>query len=139
MLRQALRELVLSAEAEMQIASLDLDQQWEVEQRHAGLKEILRDPPEGADSAGSDGSKFMALQYARFAAQHPPEMWEGLQKTFVDTLPAAAEHGEAVLELLRKTGWGTLGGCLESLVRARDELNMSDVARIEDRRSGDIG
>lgn len=139
MLRQALRELVLSAEAEMQIASLDLDQQWEQEQRHTGLKDLLREPTAGWEESGSDGNKFMALQYARFASQHPEQMWEGLKGSFVEKLPSAAEHGETVLELVRKTGWGTLGGCLESLVRARDELSMSDVALIEDRRSGDLG
>ena len=137
MLRQALRELVLSAEAEMQIAPLDLDQQWEQEQRHAGLKDLLREPPEGWDESGSEGNKFMALQYARFASQHPAQMWEGLQGSFVEKLPAAADHGESVLALVQLTGWGTLGGCLESLVSVRDELSMSDVALIEDRRSGD--
>lgn len=138
MLRQGLRELVLSAEAEMQLVPLELDQEWETEQRHAGLKDMLRDPPKEWNKLGNGGNKFMALQYARFASQHPAEMWEGLQKTFREQLPAAAENGEGVLQMIRKSGWGTPGGCLQSLVAARDELAMSDVALIEDRRSGEL-
>ena len=138
MLRQALRELVLSAEGEMHIEALALDHKWEFEQRHNGLKDILRDPPADWGTLGSAGNKFMALQYARFAGQHPPEMWEGLRKSFQEKLPAAAENGEGVLQMVRQTGWGTLGACLQSLVAAREELAMQDVARIEDPRSGDL-
>ena len=138
LLRQTLRELVLAPEAEMQIAALELDQQWELEQRHAALKEILREPPEGWDELDTHGNKFMALQYARFTLQHPPEMWEGLRKTMQDELPAAVENGEGVLQLIRKSGWGTPGACLQSLLAARDELALRDVALIEDRRSNEF-
>ena len=137
-LRQALRELVLASEAEMQLASLELDQEWELEQRHAAMKEMLRDPPEDWAEPDSGGGKFMSLQYARFANEHPPEMWEGLRTTFTDTLPAAAENGESVLGVIRDSGWGTPGACLQSLVGARDELDLKDVALIEDRRSGEL-
>ncbi|HJM75649.1 MAG TPA: hypothetical protein QGI71_07300 [Dehalococcoidia bacterium] len=138
MLRQALRELVLSAEAEMQIEPLNLDHKWEFEQRHDGLKDILRDPPPEWNTLGHPGNKFMALQYARFAGQHPPEMWEGLRKSVQEKLPAAAENGEGILQMVGQSGWGTLGACLQSLVAAREELAMQDVARIEDPRSGEI-
>ncbi len=138
MLRQALRELVLSAEAEMQIEPLALDHDWEFEQRHSGLKEILRDPPEDWNTVGHPGNKFMTLQYARFAGQHPPEMWQGLRKSFQEKLPTAAEHGEGLLQMVRRSGWGTPGACLQSLVAAREELAMQEVARIEDPRSGEI-
>ena len=137
MLRQALRELVLSAEAEMQIESLELDAEWELEQRHQALKEMLRDPPPEWDEPGTPGNAFMALQYASFGTRHPAEMWEGLRKTFREQLAAAAEHGEGVMHELRKTGWGTLGGCLQSLIAARDELALQEFAVIEDRRSGE--
>ena len=80
----------------------------------------------------------MALQYARFAGQHPPEMWEGLRKSVQEKLPAAAENGEGILQMVGQSGWGTLGACLQSLVAAREELAMQDVARIEDPRSGEI-
>jgi hypothetical protein len=138
MLRQALRELVLSAEAEMQIEPLNLDHAWEFEQRHDGLKEILRDPPSDWNTLGHPGNKFMALQYARFAGQHPPEMWQGLSKSFREKLPAAAENGEGVLQMVRQTGWGTLGACLQSLLAAREELAMKDVVLIEDPRSAEM-
>jgi len=137
-LRQALRELVLAPEAEMQIAALELDQEWEQEQRHAALKEMLREPPESWSEPGSDGEKFMALHYARFATQHPPEMWEGLGKTFAETLSGATERGEAVVRLIHDLGWGTPGACLQSLVAARDELDLREVALVEDRRSGEL-
>ena len=136
--RQSLRELVLAPEAEMQLAPIELDQQWEVEQRHSAMKEMLRDPPQDWGEAGSGGNSFMALQYARFRLQHPPEMWEGLKKAFQEQLPVAAEGGERVLRVIRETGWGTPGACLQSLVAARDELGLRDIALIEDRRTGEF-
>ncbi len=138
LLRQVLRELVLAPEAEMQLAPLNLDQEWEVEQRHSALKEMLREPPPEWERSDNVGNKFMALQYARFSVQHPKEMWEGLRKTFTEKLPAAAEHGEGVVRVVRKTGWGTPGGCLQSLVGARDELELQSIALIEDRRTGNL-
>ena len=138
MLRQALRELVLAPEAEMQLESLELDQQWELEQRHAGLKEMLRAPPEDWNEAGSAGNAFMALHYARFALSHPPEMWEGLRKTFTEQLPAAAGRGEVVVKTVRGSGWGTPGACLQSLLAVRDELELGEAALIEDRRTAKL-
>ena len=138
LLRQALRELVLAPEAEMQIESLALDLEWEVEQRHAALKEMLREPPEAWQEPGDHGHSFITLQYARFALQHPPEMWEGLRKSFSEKLPAASEGGEQLVDVIRASGWGTPGACLQSLVGARDELKLQDVALIQDRRSGEL-
>jgi hypothetical protein len=43
LLRSALRELVMGPEAEMHLEPLKLDMEWEVEQRHQGLKDLLRD------------------------------------------------------------------------------------------------
>lgn len=137
-LRQTLRELVLAPEAEMHIDALELDQEWEREQRHAALKEMLRDPPASWTESGSDGEKFMALQYARFATQHPAEMWAGLCKTFDEQLPGASERGKSVVEIIRSLGWSTPGACLQALVEVRDGLDLSEVALIEDRRSGDL-
>jgi len=136
--RQALRELVLEPEADMQLKSLNLDARWEAEQRHQGMKELLREPPAEWNEAGSIGNDFMALQYARFAIQHPAEMWEGLRKTMEEQLPVACERGKAALTIVRQFGWGGPGACLESLVGARNELELSDVALIEDRRSGEL-
>ena len=138
MLRQALRELVLAPEAEMQLEALELDQQWELEQRHAGLKEMLREPPDDWAEAGNAGNTFMALHYARFTLTHPAEMWEGLRKTFTEQLPAAADRGVAVVQTVRGNGWGTPGACLQALVAVRDELDLGEVALIEDRRTGEL-
>ncbi len=136
--RQALRELVLAPEAEMFLASLKLDDTWEIEQRHQGMKDLLRDPPEDWNEAGSVGNDFMSLQYARFAIQHPPEMWGGLRKTMQERLPLACERGDAALKIVRTYGWGGPGACLESLVGARNELELKDIAAIEDRRTREL-
>jgi hypothetical protein len=136
--RQALRELVLAPEAEMHLAPLALDDAWEVEQRHQGLKDLLREPPADWNEAGTVGNDFMSLQYARFAIQHPKEMWDGLRKTMTQRLPLACERGEAALKIVRTYGWGGPGACLESLVGARNELELRDIAAIEDRRTREL-
>jgi hypothetical protein len=136
--RQALRELVLAPEAELQLAPLKLDDTWEVEQRHQGMKDLLRDPPSDWNEAGTVGNDFMSLQYARFAIQHPPEMWAGLRKSMEERLPLACERGQAALKIVRTYGWGGPGACLESLVGTRNELELKDIAAIEDRRSGEL-
>jgi hypothetical protein len=136
--RQALRELVLAPEAEMQIASYQLDDQWEAEQRHQAMKDLLREPPADWNEAGTIGNDFMALQYARFAIQHPKDMWEGLRKSMREQLPLATDRGEAALKIVRTYGWGGPGASLESLVGARNELELHDVAAIEDRRTSEL-
>ncbi len=136
--RQALRELVLAPEAEMFLAPLKLDDTWEIEQRHQGMKDLLRDPPEDWNEPGSVGNDFMSLQYARFAIQHPPEMWGGLRKTMQERLPLACERGDAALKIVRTYGWGGPGACLESLVGARNELELKDIAAVEDRRTREL-
>lgn len=137
LLRVALRELVLAPEADMQLESLALDQEWEIEQRHQGLKELLRDPPPDGDEEGSPGSSFIALQYARFAIQHPPQMWDGLRTDIKEAFPAATARGKRVVSAVRESGWGTPGACLQSLLGAREELALRDVALIYDRRTGE--
>ena len=136
--RQALRELVMEPEADMQMQALNLDSRWEAEQRHQGFKELLREPPADWNEAGSIGNDFMALQYARFSMQHPADMWEGLRKSMEEQLPLACERGGQALAIVRRYGWGGPGACLESLVGVRNELELNDVAVIEDRRSGEL-
>ena len=138
LVRQVLRELVLAPEAAMQLEPLALDQQWEAEQRHQGLKEMLRDVPDDWDEAGTIGNYFAALQYARFSVQHPPEMWEGLRRTMREQLPGACELGDQALAIVRRYGWGSPGACLESLVGVRNELALADLALVEDRRSNEL-
>jgi hypothetical protein len=139
LLRTALRELVLAPEADLQLERFELDTSWETEQRHAGYKELLRDADDDWNEVGNAGNAFAALQYARFAIDHPADLWTSLREQTVERLPAAAEHGEGVVQVLRRTGWLTLGACLQSLVAVRDELSLRSYALIEDRRSGEIG
>lgn len=136
MIRSALRELVMGPEAEMHLAPLGLEMQWEVEQRHAGLKDLLRDAPADWDQAGTPGNVFAALQYARFTLEHPEDLWAPLRESFRERLPAAAENGEGVVQVVKQNGWKTPGACLQSLVAAREELGLGQIAIIEDRQRG---
>ncbi|MBM3139073.1 MAG: hypothetical protein FJZ92_02375 [Chloroflexi bacterium] len=136
LIRTVLRELVLAPEAEIWLEPLGLDMDWETKQRHAGLKEMLRDADEEWNEPGSPGNAFAALQYAHFSLTHPPELWESLREQMTEQLPAAAENGEGVLQVVREHLWNSPGACLESLVAARDELGLQPVALVEDRRSG---
>ncbi|MPZ98230.1 MAG: hypothetical protein GEU80_02650 [Dehalococcoidia bacterium] len=138
LVRNALRELVMAPEADAQLERYELDEDWEVEQRHAGFKEMVRDAPEEWNRLRTPGHAFAALQYARFALQHPAELWESLREQMTERFPAAAESGEGVAQVVRTHGWKSPGGCLESLIAARDELDLRAVAVVEDRRSGKL-
>jgi hypothetical protein len=135
-LRSALRELVMGPEAETRLEPLDLDTEWEVEQRHQGLKELLRDAPSEWNVPGTSGNAFAALQFARFTLEHPAELWEPLKELFTAKLPEAATRGEQVVQAVEQSGWKTPGACLQSLVSARDLLSLQDYAVIEDRQRG---
>jgi len=132
-LRSALRELVMGPEAEMHLEPLKLEVAWEVEQRHSGLKDLLRQAPEDWNDPRSPGNAFAALQYARFTLEHPEELWAPLRDDFTKRIPKAAEQGEKVVAAVRKPGWKTPGACLEALVAAREVVGLRPYATIEDR------
>lgn len=136
LIRSALRELVMSPEAEMHLAPLNLDTEWETEQRHAGLKEMLRDAPSAWEEPGGPGHAFAALQYARFSIEHPEELWLPLREQFREKLPQSAATGERVEHATRQNGWKTPGACLQALVAVRDLLGLQPYAVIEDRQRG---
>ncbi len=138
MVRTTLRELIMAPESELALAPLGLDITWEVEQRHAGLKELLRAAPVEWNEPDSPGGAFATLQYARFAIEHPPELWAALKGPFTERLPHAAEQGEGVIAVVREKGWNTPGACLEALVAARDALNLAGYAMIHDLRNGAV-
>ena len=139
LVRQVLRELVLAPEAAMQLEPLALDQQWEAEQRHQGLKEMLRDVPDDWDEAGTIGNYFAALQYARFSVQHPPEMWEGLRRTMREQLPGACELGDQALAIVRPLRMGLAGRVPPNPWSASaTSLALADLALVEDRRSNEL-
>jgi hypothetical protein len=137
-LRHALRELVLAPEAESHLTALGLDMEWEVKQRHAGMKGILRQATKEWDTPNTPDHAFGAMLYARFELDHPEEMWAGLKKDFVRKLPAVAESGEGVAQLVRESGWDSIEACIQSLVAVRDEMGMIEIAAIEDRRDGTL-
>ena len=136
MLRSALRELVLAPAADHALRALNLDVQWEAEQRHQALKDLIRDQPDW-DNSDDPGHGFIVLLYARAAIEHPPELWTALEATFSESLPRVAEHGKAVEQAVREHGWASSGACLESLLAARALLDMDSLAPILDRRSGE--
>ncbi|MEX1022910.1 MAG: hypothetical protein WD058_07160 [Dehalococcoidia bacterium] len=136
LVRSALRELVMGPEAEMRLAPLELDVEWEVEQRHAGLKDLLRGAPDEWEQVGHPGNAFAALQYARFTLEHPEELWAPLRDQFRERLPVAAENGEGIVQVVRQNGWKTPGACLQALVAARNELSLQPYVVIEDRQRG---
>ena len=135
MLRGALRELVLAPAADHALQSLELDVQWEVEQRHQALKNLIRDSAEW-DDPENPGHAFIVLLYARAAIEHPPELWVTLAEAFQEALPQVAEHGATVETAIRQHGWTSPGAVLESLLAARALLNLEAVAPILDRRTG---
>jgi len=136
LIRSALRELVMGPEAELRLEPLKLEVEWEVEQRHTGLKDLLRDAPDEWNEVNNPGNAFAALQYARFTLEHPEALWAPLRETFRERLPSAAENGEGIVQVVRQNGWKTPGACLQSLVAARDELSLQAYAVIEDRQRG---
>ena len=137
-LRHALRDLVLGPEAEARLVPYGIDSQWEVKQRHQGLKGILREATKDWEDPAAPDHALGALFYARFALDHPEELWTGLKKEFTKKLPAVAESGEGLAQLVRESGWATPDACIEALVNARDEMGMIDIASIEDRRDGTL-
>jgi len=136
--RTTLRELLMAPEAETALAPLKLDTTWETEQRHSGLKDLLRDAPKEWDDLSQPGGVFATLQYARFAIEHPADLWASLQGPFAEKLPDAAEAGEHIVTLVLEKGWGTPGACLEALVAVRDVLSLNAYVGIEDLRNGAV-
>jgi len=132
LVRAALRELVLEPDAEAQLTGLGLDREWEQEQRHQAMKDLLREPPEDWNEEGSLGNDFIALQLARLEVTHPPKMYEALRKRVEEVLPVAAERADVASRALRRRRWGTAQACLNSLVYIRDDLGLGDVAVITD-------
>ena len=138
MVRDALRELILGPEASEKLVPLALDNESQNEQRPQGLKLFLRDAPPEFNEVGAPGNAFASLLFARYSIEHPEKMWAPLEKQFQNELPAAAENGKAVYELISSTGWSTAGAALESMILARDELNLQNYAGVEDRLKGEI-
>jgi hypothetical protein len=134
MLRGALRELVLAAAADHALEKLDLNVEWEAEQRHQALKDLLRDAgPEWNDPEES-AFVFAALLYARAAIEHP--LWDSMKPVFEEKLPDASKLGAEVEAAVRENGWGSPGACLQSLLGARELTGLNEIAGILDRRTG---
>jgi hypothetical protein len=120
----------------MRLEPLGLDMTWEVEQRHTGLKDLIREAPEQWQKPTTPGGAFAALQYGRFSLEHPEELWAPLREQFRERLPEVADFGERLVHAVKQHGWKTPGACLESLIAAREVLGLRPYATIEDRQRG---
>lgn len=136
--RTMLREVVMAPEAEEQIASLGLDREWELEQRHGALKEILRAVPSEWTRDGTLGNQFAALQFARFEFEHPPEMWRSLSEEMERALPIAVARGRRIVDAVREHGWATPEGCLQALLAARQAAGLQYVAWVRNAETGEL-
>ena len=136
--RTMLREVVMAPEAEDRIDPLGLDREWEVEQRHAALKEILRAPPSEWTRDGTLGNQFAALQYARFEFEHPQEMWQSLSEEMERALPIAVARGRRIVDAVREHGWSSRDACLQALLAARQAAGLQYVAWIVNRETDEI-
>lgn len=136
--RTALRELVLAPEAEQRLEPLGLDDRWESEQRHKGMKQLLRDAGEDWNEPGTPAHQFAALSYARYALQHPPEMWESLGEAMRDRIPRATASGDQVLAIVSRHGWADAGTALKTLTEVRDIVQMRPYTLVQDRRTGSL-
>jgi len=134
LLRGALRELVLSLAANHTLQSLGLNREWEDEQRHQALKNLLRDATPEWNDPESPAFAFAALMYARAAIEHP--LWDSIEPLFREQLPEVAALGADIESAVRENGWTTLGACLQSLMAARELTGLGEVAAIIDRRTG---
>jgi hypothetical protein len=136
--RTSLRELVLAPEAELHIAELGLDREWETQQRHDAMKQLIEQAPKAWLRKGNLGNTFAALQYARMELEHPPTMWRSLRKSMRERMPVASELGAEVAKAVKKRGWASSEACFDSLVEARDLLRLKREALIGDRQSGEM-
>jgi len=134
MLRGALRELVLAAAADHALQKLALNVDWESEQRHQALKDLVRDATPEWNDPDESAFVFAALLYARAAIEHP--LWESLKPVFEEKLPEASKLGEEIEGAVRENGWGSPGACLQSLLAARELTGLNEIAGILDRRTG---
>jgi hypothetical protein len=134
--RQALRELVLGSASQQQLVPLGLDSSWEMEQRELAIAEILEDVPPEMQQEGSVAFLFVALQFARFAMQHPPRLWGALEPRMRSGLGSASELGDRLFDIAQAAGCDSAESCVTALTEIRDAMGLDDVLRIEDRRSG---
>lgn len=137
-IRAALRELVYAPAANHALSALDLDVQWEDEQRHQALKDLLRDLSDWEDDGGEGVVVWVLLVYARGALEHPTELWQPIEEAFHEKLPDVAKLGTTVAKTVTAHGWTSPGACLESLIAVRKLLDLEAVAPILDRRTGEM-
>jgi len=134
LLRGALRELVLAPAADHALRKYQLDVEWEAEQRHQALKNLLRDAGPEWNDPDQTAFAFAALLYARAAIEHP--LWDSLAPAFAEQLPEASKLGSEVEQAVRANGWTSPGACLQSLLAARELTGIGEIAAILDRRTG---
>ena len=126
LVRMALRELVMAPEAETHLQDLEIDGEWERDQRLNGLLRLLnRADPQYWDAFGSPEHAFSAIQYARICQDHRSDgLTPWVRSRFERELPHAATCGAVIARDVSSIGWGDPDSCLESLNAARDQLRL---------------
>tara|TARA_B110000014_G_C20126774_1_gene601208 strand:+ start:12777 stop:13541 length:765 start_codon:yes stop_codon:yes gene_type:complete len=138
--RMTLKEIILSLHAEKMMEKIDFNMDWEDEQRHQGLKDLLKmlnpEEDDGLSNSGHPTLQFFSLIYAKYSLLHPSEMWKGLSKTIKKDFSAFAQSGDKILEIINDVGYDDIDSCLKCLIEIRDEIAMRPYTLITDRRDG---
>ena len=138
LVRIALKELLMSLNAEEKMKNIQFDIDWEDKNRHQGFKDLLsmldRDQDDSFVSTDHPTHQFFAVTYAKFSLIHPPKMWSGLKTQIKNDYPEFVESGNKILEIIDSSGFKDADSCLKSLTSIRDELAMRPYTLILDRR-----
>ena len=138
LVRIALKELLMSLNAEEKMKDIKFDIDWEDKNRHQGFKDLLgmldRDQDDGFVSTDHPTHQFFSLTYAKFSLIHPPKMWDGLKTQIKNDYPEFVESGNKILEIVDRSGFKDVNSCLKSLTDIRDEIAMRPYTLIFDRR-----
>jgi hypothetical protein len=138
LVRIALKELLMSLNAEEKMKDIKFNIDWEDKNRHQGFKDLLgmldRDQDDGFVSTDHPTHQFFSLTYAKFSLIHPPKMWDGLKTQIKNDYPEFVESGNKILEIIDRSGFKDVESCLKSLTDIRDEIAMRPYTLILDRR-----
>ena len=138
LVRIALKELLMSLNAEETMKNIKFDIDWEDKNRHQGFKDVLgmldRNEDDSFVSIEHPTHQFFSLTYAKFSLIHPPKMWDGLKTQIMNDYPEFVKSGKKILEIINEYGFEDVDSCLKSLTGIRDEIAMRPYTLILDRR-----
>ena len=131
-----LQGIIHCTAAELRIAPLGLDPSWEQRERHQMVRLMLRAPDADAARRGTPLWAYWSLLYTYIGLLHPPEHTRTLLRNIERALPAAAEAGREVMDLVREHGYATREQALSSLRAVQRALELGPNILIEDPLTG---